>query len=386
MKSTIYIGADHAGFDLKEIIKEHLVLAGYNLEDMGAFELDPVDDYPEYAAAVAQKVIEQAGSFGILACGNAEGVCIAANKFAGIRAGVGFSEEAARTMRSDDNANILCLPGRLQTKDDLLGIVAAFLATPFSGASRHIRRLLKLAAFENNPLLSSLNQGRNRANHQKPLSVVPAILVNSAEAFREKINNTRLRRLTSFFQIDVLDGTFTDQTNFADPEIISKMTCLPAFELHFMVQDPLPQIERFIKLIPNVKRIIVHAEIQTDLKKLIISIKSIAPLEIGLALNPETPATALAELSSIIDIVLVMGVHPGESGQTFLGGGIIKKIKKIRKEYSHLKIGIDGGVNMQNAKSLAQAGADELCVGSAIWDTPSPADSYQSFQHMLNEQ
>ncbi|MEK7183855.1 MAG: RpiB/LacA/LacB family sugar-phosphate isomerase [Patescibacteria group bacterium] len=146
--TTVYLGADHAGFALKNSLKEHLETRGFVVEDLGAHELDQDDDYPQYATAVAQAVRKHAGSFGILACGNAEGIAIAANKFQDIRAGIGYSIEAARTMRNDDNANILALPGRLPINDDPLEIAEIFLATPFSRAERHERRLEQISDLE----------------------------------------------------------------------------------------------------------------------------------------------------------------------------------------------------------------------------------------------
>lgn len=148
MVTTVYVGADHAGFGLKNSLKEYLDMKGFVVEDLGAHELDPNDDYPEYATAVAQAVRKHAGSFGILSCGNAEGIAIAANKFQGIRAGIGYSVEAAKTMRNDDDANILALPGRLPVQDEPLEIAEAFLRTPFSGAARHERRLEQIAEIE----------------------------------------------------------------------------------------------------------------------------------------------------------------------------------------------------------------------------------------------
>ena len=148
MKPTIYLGADHAGFDMKAIVKEHLELRGYVVEDLGAHEHDPQDDYPQYGEAVAQAVKDHPGSLGVLSCGNAEGICIVANKFDGIRAGIGYAQEAAITMRQDDNANILCLPGRIKTDDDPLNILEAFIETPFSGAERHKRRLGQINEIE----------------------------------------------------------------------------------------------------------------------------------------------------------------------------------------------------------------------------------------------
>lgn len=148
MKPIIYLGADHAGFDMKTSIKEHLEAKGYSVEDLGAHELDPADDYPQYAEAVAEAVLNHPGSVGVLSCGNAEGVTIVANKFEGIRAGLAYSIEAAKTMRNDDNANIMSIPGRLDIPDDPLAIVDTFLETDFSEADRHVRRLGQVEEIE----------------------------------------------------------------------------------------------------------------------------------------------------------------------------------------------------------------------------------------------
>lgn len=147
---TVFIAADHAGFDLKNIIREHLLSRDFTVEDLGAHTLDHNDDYPIYAKAVAMAVREHPGSLGILSCGNAEGVTIVANKFDGIRAGLGFSIDAAVTMRQDDNVNVLCIPGRIATSDDPLMIVDAFIATEFSNGERHQRRLRAIDAIEKN--------------------------------------------------------------------------------------------------------------------------------------------------------------------------------------------------------------------------------------------
>ncbi len=144
----VYLGADHAGFALKESVKDHLESRGIPFEDLGADHLDPHDDYPAVAATVAKAVARNPRSLGVLMCGNAEGIMIAANKFDGIRAGIGYSIEAAKTLRNDDDANILSLPGRLRIVDEPLAILDAFLATPFSNEERHVRRLKDLARLE----------------------------------------------------------------------------------------------------------------------------------------------------------------------------------------------------------------------------------------------
>lgn len=144
----IYLGADHAGFNLKEDIKKYLRELGEKFEDLGNENFDPTDDYPDYAYPVAQKVASEAGARGILFCGNAQGVCILANKVKRVRAAVGADEYVAKTSRTDDNSNILCLPGRVLTADEARKIVKSWLATDFSGAERHLRRLKKMEEIE----------------------------------------------------------------------------------------------------------------------------------------------------------------------------------------------------------------------------------------------
>lgn len=143
----IYIASDHAGFALKEILKKYLEELHEHYTDVGASSLDPNDDYPDYAAALAKEVRERNGR-GILLCGSAVGVCIVANKFRGIRAGIGYSTYAAKTSREDDDTNVLCLPGRFLSADDAKEILRVWLQTPFSEAPRHKRRIEKIVAIE----------------------------------------------------------------------------------------------------------------------------------------------------------------------------------------------------------------------------------------------
>lgn len=145
----IYIGADHAGFEIKETITEFFRLQNIPFEDLGPKTMVPDDDYPEVAHKVAQHVAKDLeGSLGILFCGNGVGVCIAANKHKGIRAGIGYNLQAAETMRADDNANILCIAGRILQPDFARAIVRKFLDSRFSGDARHIRRIEQVAALE----------------------------------------------------------------------------------------------------------------------------------------------------------------------------------------------------------------------------------------------
>lgn len=148
MKQTIYIGADHAGWELKEMLEEYLKGKSYHVIDMGNQDLVEDDDYPEFGYAVAKRVVTDAGSHGIVICGNAQGICIVANKVRGARAATGFDKDVAKTSREDDNANILCLPGRHINEKEAKAIVDTWLTTQFSGADRHVRRLKKVEEIE----------------------------------------------------------------------------------------------------------------------------------------------------------------------------------------------------------------------------------------------
>jgi len=145
---TIFLGSDHAGFKLKQAIKEYLIKSGFAIKDLGNHNLSPLDDYPDYAEKVARAVQKSSDQRGILFCGSGEGVCIVANKFKGIRAVVGFSRYAAKQSRADDDANILCLPARVLTTNEVKRIVEAWLKENFSGEARHVRRLRKIKIIE----------------------------------------------------------------------------------------------------------------------------------------------------------------------------------------------------------------------------------------------
>ena len=148
-KTTIYIGADHAGWELKEGLEDYLKEQAYEVVDMGNQNLVQDDDYPKFGHAVAKRVVTDEGSHGIVICGNAQGICIVANKVKGVRAATGFNSDVAKSARSDDNSNILCLPGRHMTFEEAKEIVDMWLNTEFSGEERHIRRLKEVEDIEN---------------------------------------------------------------------------------------------------------------------------------------------------------------------------------------------------------------------------------------------
>lgn len=145
---TIYLGSDHAGFSLKEKVKEHLS-GRFQVEDQGAYTLQEGDDYPDFVEKVARKVAADPASRGIVFGKSGAGEAIAANKVKGIRAFVGFNKENVSLGREHNDANILSLGSDFVGEDDASMLVDIFLATPFSEEERHIRRNEKIKQIEN---------------------------------------------------------------------------------------------------------------------------------------------------------------------------------------------------------------------------------------------
>lgn len=138
----IYIGADHQGFDLKTKLVGILKHGGYGIADEGDDHLDLDDDFPVFAAKVvhAMRASDSKDARGILICGSGQGMCMAANRFKGIRACLGYDRASVRLSRNDDDSNVLCLPAATLKSKDAELIVQTWLDTPFAGAQRFIRR------------------------------------------------------------------------------------------------------------------------------------------------------------------------------------------------------------------------------------------------------
>jgi len=145
----VIIGSDHAGYNYKTLLIAALQQEGYEVMDLGTDNGDDPDDYPDHAADVATALLNKQGDRGILICGSAVGVSIAANKFKGIRAGVCHDTYSAHQSVEHDDVNILCLGERVIGIELAKEIVFTFLKAIFTGAPRHHRRLEKLFAIEN---------------------------------------------------------------------------------------------------------------------------------------------------------------------------------------------------------------------------------------------
>jgi ribose 5-phosphate isomerase B len=159
--SKIFIASDHAGFALKNALTSHIRTLGYEIEDLGAFSLDPNDDYPDFVTPLAKRVAAEPESRGIVVAGSGQGEAMCANRLPGVRAAVfygpmrvtaaldiegGHSEDgydAVRLPRRHNDANVLSIGARFVSGDEADEAVRVFLETPFSGSERHARRLAK---------------------------------------------------------------------------------------------------------------------------------------------------------------------------------------------------------------------------------------------------
>jgi ribose 5-phosphate isomerase B len=144
----VYLGSDHAGFELKGRLIAWLTSAGHEPVDCGPATYQPDDDYPVYVMRAAQGVVGDPGSLGIVIGGSGNGEQIASNKIPGIRAAVAWTDETAELARKHNDANVLSLGARMYSIEDAIGFAKVFVETPFSGAARHARRLQEIADYE----------------------------------------------------------------------------------------------------------------------------------------------------------------------------------------------------------------------------------------------
>ncbi len=152
----VYLGSDHAGYELKVHLVSHLTARGYDVVDIGPREYDPEDDYPAYCLVTASRVVGEPGSLGVVIGGSGNGEQIAANKVEGIRAALAWNADTAQLSRSHNDANVVAIGARQHTLDEATALVTAFLETPFSGDPRHLRRIGQVAEYEQTRKLPDL--------------------------------------------------------------------------------------------------------------------------------------------------------------------------------------------------------------------------------------
>src|SRR5438270_5242338 len=144
----VYLGSDHAGFELKAHLLKHLAAKGYEVIDVGPPEYDADDDYPAYCLATGEHAVSDPGGLGVVIGGSGNGEQIAANKVDGVRAALAWNPETARLAREHNDANVVAIGARQHTVEEATALVLLFLATPFSQDPRHVRRIGLLTDYE----------------------------------------------------------------------------------------------------------------------------------------------------------------------------------------------------------------------------------------------
>ncbi|MFH1392122.1 MAG: ribulose-phosphate 3-epimerase [bacterium] len=186
--------------------------------------------------------------------------------------------------------------------------------------------------------------------------IIPTILAQNKQGFERKIK--KIKKLGfKIAQLDICDNCFVKNKTYFDFD--NNLD----FELHLMVKNP-ESIIKQVKNYKNIKRIIFHFEAVKNIKKIINLIKKYN-FQAGLAINPETPVFKIKKYLKYLDLILVMSVHPGFSGQKFIPE-TFQKIKKLRKINKKILIEVDGGINKKVALKIIKAGANVLAVGSCL--------------------
>ena len=155
----VYLGSDHAGFELKNRLVEHVRQLGHDPVDCGPERFDAEDDYPPFVLLAASRVAADPGSAGIVLGGSGNGEAIAANKVRGVRCALAFSDDTARLGREHNDANVLSLGARMYDEATALRFAEIFLSTPFSAEPRHVRRLRMVSDYEGSGELPPLPAG-----------------------------------------------------------------------------------------------------------------------------------------------------------------------------------------------------------------------------------
>lgn len=199
--------------------------------------------------------------------------------------------------------------------------------------------------------------------------VIPVIFVKTFDELKEKIK--AIEPCVNTVQLDVADGLFVNNETFWQPEDLVKLETKIFLEAHLMIEAPHYALDRWLASVAG--RLIMHWEAIDKIPNSQFSISDLikkvhdSGKEIGLALNPETSISVLENFINEIDLVLLMSVNPGFSGQEFQPS-VIPKISALRQKHPNVKIEVDGGINLQNAVDLLKAGADFLAVGSAVFN------------------
>jgi len=208
--------------------------------------------------------------------------------------------------------------------------------------------------------------------------IIPALLTDDKQELIEMMN--LCAKFTNYVQIDIMDGEFVPSKSITLQGLKgwkSPTRC----EAHLMVRDPLIWIKLFKEF--GAERIIYHFEIEKDQREVILQIKR-AGLGAGIAINPQTSIGQIQNLIDEIDVVLFLSVNPGFYGSPFIPE-VLEKIKEFKKHFPDKLTAIDGGVKLDNLKTVKLCGVDNICIGSAIMKAKDPKVAFEEFTKLLND-
>jgi len=217
------------------------------------------------------------------------------------------------------------------------------------------------------------------------IEIAPSILASNFARLGEEINAVE-QGGADVIHVDVMDGHFVPNITIGVPVVASlrKATRLP-LDVHLMIEHPEEYVEDFVRAGAN--RVLVHQEATVHLDRALAMIRELGA-EAGAAINPATPVVMLSDVLRVVDTVLVMSVNPGFGGQKFIPVALdkIRQLDEWRKRYNaEFRIEVDGGVDMQNAAVLAQAGANTLVAGTSIFHTPDATAAARQMRKLATE-
>lgn len=202
------------------------------------------------------------------------------------------------------------------------------------------------------------------------IQILPAILATNPGDYLKKLRIAE--HLAEWIQVDIEDQKFASEKTI-DAGVVASYPTKLKIEAQLMVVQPENFIDDFIKA--GVQRIVVPIENTAGLKEVIRHIKN-HDIQVGVSLNPETPIEKVKHLVWDLDLVLVMSVHPGPSGQAFVVE-VLPKIEELRRNYKNLNIEVDGGINSETARRVVKAGANILVVGSYLFGSKNPTEAME---------
>jgi ribulose-phosphate 3-epimerase len=364
----IAIGSDHRGYELKNDTAGYLIGLDHYIKDFGTYS-EKSFDYPITGRMVAKAVGTGRYERGILVCGSGIGMCIAANRFPGVRAALCVDVEDAKRSRRHNNTNILVLASEKTGYQEAKNIIDAWLETGFE-AGRHQRRIMEI---DNSYVMVGVSL------LSKPEEMEINSLIEKIKRFEECG--------TDEIHFDVMDGKYNDNNTweYQGPHVIKdlrKHTELP-FMAHLMIEDPIKHIQEFGDAGCDI--VVFHYEACRNPKTVEVTIDRIKScnMQAGIAIEPETPVDVVFPYLDNLDRVLVMTVRTGYAGQ-----GFIDKTDKIRSLANKTKgyefwIAVDGGINQDTAALCRSAGANMFYAASYIQKSEDPKSAINSLRGSL---